>query len=561
MGDFLGKRLNRRTLLGGIVGSAGAAILAACGSSNATSTAAPAAPTTGAGAATATKAPAAAASATTGSAATTASGALPPAAGASPTAGSTAAATTGTTSGAAPAATTTSSSAVAGGSGTAVSANVPAGTGKFAAKFASSVGAGSDVDKVDLTGKKIDLTFYHTQTKGNEDALKKIAADFTAANPGITVTPQYIGTYSDVSAKINVGIQAKQVPELAVGYENDVANYMTGDAVLDLTPYINSTKYGWKKEDLSDIFGGFLDRNVYTDFKNQILSAPFTSSVFMMWYNEDMLKMLGFNGPAKTWDEFKAQAAAAQKAGKKGFPFNPDTSNVDSMVFSYGGDVITDDNKKAKFDTPQSLAALQVIEDMTKAGTMFQFNAKNNEDQTMFINGEVPFFMGSSTGRGYVQPLILKDPKDPNSGDKFVWNGAVIPQSTENAASPKTALYGGNAIVFKSTPEKQLASWQFIKYFTSRDVTAYWAQQTGYLPVRKSAAESADYKKFLDQKSVNSAPIRVAPAGKGEPQPAGWSKARTDITDITTQVLNKQLTAKDATAQIQKKVNDDLTNG
>ncbi len=551
MSDFFGKRLNRRTLLGGMAGSAAAAILAACGSSETATVAA----TTGTGAATVAGGVAATVAATkpaatTGSAATTA-----PAAATAP------AATTGSAATTAPAAATTATgSTTAGASATVSTASLPAGTGKFAAKFNSTAGTGSDVDKVDLTGKKVDLTFYHTQTKGNEDALKKICADFGAANPGITVTPQYIGGYSDVSAKINVGIQAKQVPELAVGYENDVANYMTGDAVLDLTPYINSSKFGWKKEDLSDIFGGFLDRNVYTDFKGQILSAPFTSSVFMMWYNEDMLKSLGFSGPAKTWDEFKMQAAAAQKMGKKGFPFNPDTSNVDSFVFSFGGDVITEDNKKAKFDTPQALSAMQVIEDMTKAGSMFQFNAKNNEDQTLFVNGEVPFFMGSSTGRGYVQPLVLKDPKDPNSGDKFAWNGVVIPQSPDNVAAPKTALYGGNAIVFKSTPEKQLASWLFIKYFTSRDVTAYWAQQTGYLPVRKSAAESADYKKFLDVKSVNAAPIRVAPAGKGEPQPAGWSKARTDITDITTQVMNKQLTAKDAADQIQKKVNADLAN-
>lgn len=533
-GTRFNKRFGRRAVLGGIAGTAATAILAACGSSGTATTAPTTAPTVAGGATTATR-PAA----STGAGATTA-----PA--------TTAAAGT----------TTTGAVTTASGTTAAQPTSSPlAATSKFVQKFGATVGQGSDVDKIDLKGKTIQLTFYHTQTKTNEEALKKISADFAAANPGITVTPQYIGTYSDVSAKINVGIQAKQVPELAVGYENDVANYMTGDAVLDLTPYINSKTYGWTAADLADIFPGFLDRNIYTDFKGQVLSAPFTSSVFMMWYNADMLKTLGYDGPAKTWDEFKAQAAAAQKAGKRGFPFNPDTSNVDSMVFSFGGDVITEDNKKARFDTPQALAALQVIEDMTKAGTMFQINIKNNEDQTLFVNGEVPFYMGSSTGRGYMQPLILKDPNNPASGDKFNWNGAVIPQGPDNAKTPKTALYGGNAIVFRSTPEKQLASWLFIKYFTSKDVTAYWAQQTGYLPVRKSAAESEAYKKFLVEKPVNSAPITVAPYGKGEPQPAGWTKARADITDITTQIMNKQLTAANAAAQIQKKVNDDLANG
>ncbi len=536
---LFGKRLNRRTLLGGIAGSAGAAILAACGSSKATDTPASSgttAPASGAATTAATTAPTKPV-ATTGTAATTAPS------------------TSGSTTGSA---TTASGSAAA---GTVDTSKLAAGQSVVAQKFANTAGQGSDVDKVDLKGKTVAVDFWHVQTKQNEDALKKIAADFNAANPGITVTPQYIGDYNTIAQKIQVGIQAKQVPAMAVGYENNVGNYQQADALLDLSPYINSKTYGWTKDDLSDIFPGFLDRNTYTDFKGQILSAPFTSSILMMWYNVDMLKTLGFNGPAKTWDEFKAQAAAAAKAGKRGFPMRTDASVVDGMVFSFGGNVITDDNKKAKFDSPQALSALQVIEDMGKAGTAFTIDTKNNEDQSLFTNGDAPFFVGSSTGRAYIGAAMQKDPNDPSKGDKFAWNGTAIAQGTDNVSNPKTALYGANAIIFKTTPEKQLASWLFLKYFTSKDVTAYWSIQSGYLPVRKSAAESDAFKTFVSGKPLNRAAFDIAQYGKGEPQPAGWSKGRTDIENAETQLLNKQLTAADAAKQLQSKVNDDLANG
>jgi multiple sugar transport system substrate-binding protein len=547
---LFGKRLSRRMMLGGIAGSAAAAILAACGGSTATDTPKPAsttAPASGTTSAAATTAPTKSA-ATTGAASTSA-----PAV--STSASGTSASASGSTTGSA---TTASGSAVAGGVDT---SKLAAGQSIVAQKFAGTAGQGSDVDKVDLKGKTVQVDFWHVQTKQNEDALKKIAADFNAANPGITVTPQYIGDYNTIAQKIQVGIQAKQVPAMAVGYENNVANYQQANALLDLTPYINSKTYGWTKDDLSDIFPGFLDRNIYPDFNNQILSAPFTSSLLMMWYNADMLKSVGFNGPAKTWDEFKAQAAATLKAGKKGFPMRTDASVIDGMVFSFGGEVITPDNKKAKFDSPQALAALQVIEDMAKAGTAFTIDTANNEDQSLFTNGDAPFFVGSSTGRAYIGAAMQKDPNDPTKGDKFAWNGTVIPQSADNLNTPKTALYGANAIVFKSTPEQQLASWLFLKYFTSKDVTAYWSIQSGYLPVRKSAAESDTFKTFVNGKPLNRAAFDIAQDGKGEPQPAGWTKARTDIQDAETQLLNKQLTAKDASAQIQKKVNDDLANG
>ncbi len=536
---LFGKRLNRRTLLGGIAGSAAAAILAACGSSKATDTPKPAGTTAPASGGAATAVPA-----TTGAAATSA-----------PAVATTAPSTSGSTTG---------SATTASGSATAVTVDtskLSAGQSVVAQKFATTAGQGSDIDKVDLKGKTVQVDFWHVQSKQNEDALKKIAADFNAANPGITVTPVYIGDYNTIAQKIQVGIQAKQVPAMAVGYENNVANYQQADALLDLTPYINSKTYGWTKNDLTDIFPGFLDRNIYPDFKNQILSAPFTSSILMMWYNADMLKSVGFNGPAKTWDEFKAQAAATVKAGKRGYPVRAETSDVDGMVFSFGGEVITPDNKKAKFDSPQALAALQVLEDMVKAGTTFITDATSNEDQTFFTNGDAPFFLGSSTGRAYIGAAMQKDPKDPTKGDKFNWSGTVIPQGADNVNTPKTALYGANSILFKTTPEKQLASWLFLKYFASKDVTAYWSIQTGYLPVRKSAAESETFKTFVSGKPLNRAAFDIAQAGKGEPQPAGWTKARKDIQNVETQLINKQLTAADAAKQIQSKVNDDLANG
>lgn len=47
-----------------------------------------------------------------------------------------------------------------------------------------------------------------------------------------------------------------------------------------------------------------------------------------------------------------------------------------------------------------------------------------------------------------------------------------------------------NIAVFKSNPQKQLAAWQFIKYFTSTAVNADWSTASGYLPIRKSAANT-----------------------------------------------------------------------
>ena len=51
-------------------------------------------------------------------------------------------------------------------------------------------------------------------------------------------------------------------------------------------------------------------------------------------------------------------------------------------------------------------------------------------------------------------------------------------------------LYGASISVYKTTPEKELASWLLIKFLGEKDQTAKWAINTGYLPVRASAKDT-----------------------------------------------------------------------
>ncbi len=49
-------------------------------------------------------------------------------------------------------------------------------------------------------------------------------------------------------------------------------------------------------------------------------------------------------------------------------------------------------------------------------------------------------------------------------------------------------VYGASVSIPKSTPERELAAWLFVKYYTSADVNAEWAKASGYFPVKQSVA-------------------------------------------------------------------------
>jgi ABC-type glycerol-3-phosphate transport system substrate-binding protein len=88
------------------------------------------------------------------------------------------------------------------------------------------------------------------------------------------------------------------------------------------------------------------------------------------------------------------------------------------------------------------------------------------------------FTFGSSSGLPFYQQAVA-------SGGKFQWSIDMPPISGQ----PAIILYGASISVYKTTPEKELASWLVLKYLGDKAQTTKWAINTGYLPVRQSAKQ------------------------------------------------------------------------
>ena len=59
---------------------------------------------------------------------------------------------------------------------------------------------------------------------------------------------------------------------------------------------------------------------------------------------------------------------------------------------------------------------------------------------------------------------------------------------------------GAGLTILATTPmEKARAAMKYIDYATGNDGGVFWSQNTGYVPVRKSMAESESYRKFFEQ--------------------------------------------------------------
>lgn len=401
---------------------------------------------------------------------------------------------------------------------------------------ASQAPAATTEADLDITGP-VTITLWHALTSDpQKGALEAAVKKFNETNgKGITVEAVVQGNYTQLYQKTLGAIQAGALPDLVHAYESQVADYTRAEVVIDLDPYLASKKNGLDKASQDDIYKGYYDTNRFPQYGNKLLSWPFTKSLAVMYVNEDMLKAAGKTIP-KTWAEFEEAVAATTKKGADGkatqwgFAFNSDASYFNAQVFARGGNLMAADNKTVAWNGKEGLAVLQMYDKFNKEGT--GYSPKGFDFQDFFAQGKLAFFFSSTSSMPFVKAAADK------SGAK--WSVANLPQA--DAAKAKTVQFGANVAVLKTTPQKQLASWLFIKWFSESAQTADWATKSFYMPVRKSASDSAVVKEYWSKVPQGKQGFDLIGVSAPEPNVRGQQDIRDVVFNMITEVLTGKAT-------------------
>ncbi|MBS3783394.1 MAG: ABC transporter substrate-binding protein [Anaerolineae bacterium] len=385
------------------------------------------------------------------------------------------------------------------------------------------------ISQLDPSGQEV--TFWHVSTKIHEEVLLEMIEEFNANNEyGITVVPEYGGYYGDIRQKTLAAISAGTPPEMAVAYQNMVAEYAEADVVEPLDDYIASQTYGLSEAELNDYYQAFLEGDRYPAFDNQILSFPPNRSMEVMFYNIDWLAELGYEGPPQTWEEFGEMCGAATDpaAETSGYAISPSASTFAGWVWTRGGEILSEDGTEPVFGE-EGQEALAFLQDLVEEGYAYQI-AERYGDQTDFANEKALFTFGSTAGLPYYDAAVE---------GRFDWSIAPLPHETEE---PIVDMYGPSITVFQTTPEKQLASWLFLKWFTEPEQTARWAITTGYFPVRRSAAQSEEMLAHFSENPLYAKAFSFLPYAKTEPTIAGWQAVRDALEEAIVAVITGEQT-------------------
>ncbi|MGC9523040.1 MAG: ABC transporter substrate-binding protein [Anaerolineae bacterium] len=389
-----------------------------------------------------------------------------------------------------------------------------------------------DLENLDPSGQKV--TYWYQHTGSREELMLSLIDEFNRTNEwGITVVGESQGGYNELYQKIIAGIPANQLPTMSVAYQNQAATYATQEVLVELDPYVESEKWGYTQEELDDFFPIALAADYLPQFDGRYGWPPY-KSMEVMYYNQDWLEELGYDGPPETWAEFEEMACAALEhpfsgatgeGEPVGYVYSVDASRFATFVFSRGGNIIGEDGTEYVFNEEPGVETLEFWQNLVDKGCAKQATERYG-DQTDFGNGFSLFTVSSISGLPYYGTAVAE-------GAGFEWSVNPPPHTTPE---PRMNIYGASQSIFVSTPEEQLAAWLFIKWMSEPEQQASWATSTGYFPTRDSAAElMSDY--FEENPTYAKAFTFMSMDYGVESPVAGYDECRAAIEDMLTNVL------------------------
>jgi len=377
------------------------------------------------------------------------------------------------------------------------------------------------------------ITFWHQQTGKKSEALKVLVDEFNKTNEwGIQVEAVEAGGYADIYKKVLPILNTKDVPDIVVGYQNNVATYNLNNSMVDMNPYMNDPVYGISEADQKDFVPAFFAQDVYPTYGNARLGIPPNRSMEVIFYNVEWLKELGYEKAPTTPAEFAEMAlkATTQKFSKakgekaKGFEYYAgDASHFAAWVFAFGGDIYDATANQFTYNSDASVQAATFLQDMYKSGAAVSPD-KVYADTGDFGNGDLLFLASSTSGIENVITAV-------DAGATFEWNVIPLPHTT---AEPVQNIYGASVSMPKSgDPARELAAWLFLRWFTTPEINARWAAASKYFPSRQSAveglatvfAEWPQYKTAYDMLKFNN---------KYEPPVPGYDPIRAKLGEFLT---------------------------
>jgi multiple sugar transport system substrate-binding protein len=258
-------------------------------------------------------------------------------------------------------------------------------------------------------------------------------------------------------------IAAGDTPDVMWMSDAWIWDYAARGALLDLTPYMER----------DGIEGSmFVPAVEDAKYEGKYYTLPDHGGPLMVYYNKDMYDNAGLAYPIEeptdewTWDTHLANAEKITQVGSDGRVevFGTETWNLWfhwlPIIWTFGGDVITEDRTESRLDEPEAKEAMQTIIDMMftepiVAPSIMTYGELGTDLLTMLLTQKV-----AHLGAGAWGPSLFTDPATMES----VINWGLAPYPTQVEPATLLSFVGWSIPAGTDHPEE---AWELLKFLAT----------------------------------------------------------------------------------------------
>ncbi|MBI5566489.1 MAG: extracellular solute-binding protein [Chloroflexi bacterium] len=357
-----------------------------------------------------------------------------------------------------------------------------------------------------------EIVVWHSYEGALREALLTQIDEFNAINPWrVVIVPEFHGSEAQLGAKIKTAVANGSAPDLVI--RPSAVGWSLGSAVVPMQQFANDIRFGFTATDLDDLYPAMLDmtRDPRT---GELIGFPLGGEGVVLVYNSDRLAASNYFEAPNSWPLFKEICEAATKDTTSdgqpdvyGFGFEPRADFATAWLNSRGGSIISEDGTRTSFNSEEGVRTLTTLQETAASGCFYR-----SDDEAIFdfARGKVAMIFVQSTQLPAVFAAV-----EARGG--FRWGVSPVPYGRR---TPTLTLTGPAWIMLRSTPSRQLAGWLFVRWFSEAPQTVRWSELTGWLPVRRSAAQG------LAQTFATNAGFKVAydllTVAQAQPDIAQW---------------------------------------
>ena len=350
-------------------------------------------------------------------------------------------------------------------------------------------GASGNTNNTTENGKIVVEYWYGLGGKLSEN-MESIISDFNKSQDKYIVKGVPQDDYDTTFKNLQAAIAGKKAPALALLESDKVKNLSDKNLLWDLSQYTKEDS-DYKEENYLESFMNIVKK------QEKLIGFPAYGTTQLLYYDKKSFEDAGINPEdIKTWmDLEKAAKKLTKKDGDevKFYGWEPmwGPDNLVDAALSNGGSFVSEDGKTVTINSDEWVEAWDSFRKWIHDDKIMRIHSTGQGWEYWYatiddvVKGKAAGYTGSSGDQGDLD---------------FTKLGAMEQPAFKEGKESKPVAEGRYFSVPSGISEEQAkGAYEFIKYFTSPEVSAKWSIASGYISVNKLSADTDIFKDHISK--------------------------------------------------------------